>query len=76
VQRVAIHIAVHSDGANAHLFAGPDDSAGDLAAIGDQDLAEASGTVSHKNTTSCFLPMGVKAGVCSIWNFNNFRSQI
>src|SRR5438309_5133471 len=48
VQRVAIHVAVHSHRADAHLFAGPDDSAGNLAAIGDQDFAEGSRAVVHK----------------------------
>src|SRR5207249_6634363 len=48
VKRVSIHVAVHSHRADAHLFAGPDDSAGNLAAIGDQDLAEGSRAVVHK----------------------------
>ena len=48
MKRVAIHVAVHGDRADAHLFAGPDDSAGNLAAIGDQDFAEGSRAVVHK----------------------------
>src|SRR5262249_45988807 len=40
VQGIAVNVAVHCDGANAHLFTGPDNAAGNLAAIGDQDLAE------------------------------------
>ena len=48
VKRVAIHVAVHGDRADAHLFAGPDDSAGNLAAIGNQDFAEGSRAVVHK----------------------------
>ena len=47
VQGIAIDIAVHGDGANAHLLARPDYSARDLAAVGDQYLAKSSLTV-HK----------------------------
>jgi hypothetical protein len=48
VQRIAIDIAVHRDGTNAHLFASPDNPAGNLAAISDQNLAKWSGGGSHK----------------------------
>ncbi len=47
MQRITIDFAVHSDGADAHLFACPDDPTRNLAAIGDQDLAKASYAVSH-----------------------------
>jgi hypothetical protein len=57
VQRVAIDVAVDGHRANAHLFAGPDDSAGDLATISDQDLAEPSWTVSHKLINNLLLPI-------------------
>jgi len=57
VQRVAIDVTVDGHRANAHLFAGPDDSAGDLAAISDQDLAEPSWTVSHKLINNLLLPI-------------------
>ena len=49
MKRVAIQVAVHGDRADAHLFAGPDDSTGNLAAIGDQDFAEASRAVVHNH---------------------------
>ncbi len=48
VERVAIDVAVYRDGPNAHLFTRPDDAAGDLAAIGDQNLAESALSVVHK----------------------------
>ena len=38
----------HRDRANAHLFAGPDDPAGNLSPIGDENLSEASRSV-HKS---------------------------
>src|SRR5258707_12741926 len=47
VQRISVNVAVHGDGADTHLFAGPDNSAGDLAAVGDQDLAKSSWAVVH-----------------------------
>ncbi len=40
VQRITVDIAVHGHRADAHLFASPDNSARDLAAIGNQDLAK------------------------------------
>ena len=40
MQRIAIDVAVNRDGRNAHLLAGPDNTAGNLAAVGDQDLLE------------------------------------
>ena len=49
VERVAIHIAVHGDRADAHLLTGPDDPTGNLAAIGDQYFAEASRAVVHNH---------------------------
>jgi hypothetical protein len=39
---------VHRDRANAHFFAGPDDPAGNLSAIGDENFAEATQSV-HNN---------------------------
>jgi hypothetical protein len=47
MERIAIDFAVHRHGADTHLFAGPDDPAGNLTAIGDQDLAKASWAVGH-----------------------------
>jgi hypothetical protein len=41
MQRIAIDVAVPSNGADAHLFTRPDDAAGNLAAISDEDLAKA-----------------------------------
>jgi hypothetical protein len=38
---------VHGDGANTHLFTRPDNSAGNLAAVGDQNLAKSSWAVVH-----------------------------
>src|SRR6266478_5003417 len=49
MQRVAIDVAMHGYRANTHLFAGPDYPAGNLAAIGDQDLAKWSGSGSHRS---------------------------
>ena len=40
VQRIAIDIAVHGHCLDAHLFARPNDPAGNLAPIGDQNLAK------------------------------------
>ena len=40
VQRVAVEVGVHGDGANAQLLAGADDTDSDLAPVGDQDLGE------------------------------------
>src|SRR5581483_8271837 len=40
MKRIAIDIAVHGDRANAHLFASPDDPAGNFSAISDQDFAK------------------------------------
>src|SRR5678816_4614234 len=48
VQRIAIDVAVHGDRLDAHLFTGPDDTTGNLAAIGDQDLLELARIKSHK----------------------------
>src|SRR5438477_13093029 len=45
MQRVAIDVAVNRDRANAHLFAGPDDPAGNLSPIGDENLSEASRSI-------------------------------
>ena len=47
VQRVAIDVAVHGNRANTHLFASPDNSAGNLAPVGDQDLAKWSDDSGH-----------------------------
>ena len=38
MKRIAIDVAVDSDGFDAHLFTRPDDPAGNLAAVRDQDL--------------------------------------
>src|SRR5207245_7178239 len=51
VEGGAVRVAVDGDGANAHLAAGPGDADGDLAAIGDEDLADG-----HAS----FLPRGAK----------------
>ena len=40
VKRIAIDVAMDRDGTNAHLLAGPDNTAGNLAAVGDQYLLE------------------------------------
>ena len=40
VQRLAVGLGVDGDGADAELLAGADDPQRDLAAVGDQDLAE------------------------------------
>ena len=40
MQRVAVGVGVDRDGLDAHAPRGLDDAAGDLAAIGDQDLVE------------------------------------
>src|SRR6266849_4319343 len=56
VQRIAIDVAVHGDGADAHLLARPDYSAGDLATVGDQNLAKSSWTVVH-NIANLQLPI-------------------
>jgi hypothetical protein len=39
---------MHGDGLDAHLFAGPDNATGNLAAICDQDLLEFARIKSHK----------------------------
>jgi hypothetical protein len=41
VQRVAIYVAVHGNGADAHLFASPNDATGNLAAVGDENFSKA-----------------------------------
>src|SRR6266446_129448 len=56
VQRISINVAVHRDGADTHLFARPDNSAGDLAAVGDQNLAKSSWAVVH-NIANFQLPI-------------------
>ena len=48
VQRIAIDVAVNSNRLDAHLFAGPDNATGNLAAIGDQDLLELARIKRHK----------------------------
>jgi len=48
VQRITIDVAVHGDGLDAHLFAGPDNATRNLAAICDQDLLELARIKSHK----------------------------
>ena len=40
MQRIGIGVGIDRDGANAELAAGVHDAAGDLAAVGDQDLVE------------------------------------
>ena len=40
VPGVAVRLGVHGDGRDAHAARGPDDAAGDLAAVGNQDLLE------------------------------------
>ena len=45
VQRAAVGLGVDGDGGDAHDAAGAGDAHGDLAAVGDQDLAEASGSL-------------------------------
>ena len=40
MQRVRVGVGIDGDGRDAHLAGGLDDAAGDLAAIGDQDLLE------------------------------------
>jgi hypothetical protein len=47
VQRVAIDIAMHGDRADAHFLTRPDNPAGNLAAIRDQDLLEFSNLRRH-----------------------------
>src|SRR5205823_2249698 len=39
VQRLAIRLRMHGDGLDAHLLAGPDDPAGDLATVRYQNFA-------------------------------------
>src|SRR5204862_5011971 len=56
VQRVAVDVAVDGHRADAHLFAGPDDAAGNLSPIGNQDFAEASRSV--HNIADLQLPIG------------------
>jgi len=40
MQGVAVGVGIDGDGGDAELFRRPDDAAGDLAAIGDEDLLE------------------------------------
>jgi hypothetical protein len=56
MQRVAIDVAMNGDRANAHLFAGPDDSARNLSPIGDENFSEASRSV--HNIADLQLPIG------------------
>src|SRR4029434_1790421 len=44
---IAIYVAVDRDGTNAHLFASPDYTAGNFAAVGDQYLLELSNFRRH-----------------------------
>src|SRR6185369_573917 len=71
VQRIAIDVAVNGDRLDAHLFAGPDDATGNLAAIGDQDLLELARIKSHqksspqkgtKSTKNHFVPFVLFCG--------------
>src|ERR1051326_6636776 len=48
VQRVAIDVAVHGNGADTHLFAGPNDATGNLAAVGDENLSKTTLSVAHE----------------------------
>src|SRR5258708_3325038 len=56
VERISVNVAVHGDGADTHLFAGPDNSAGDLATVGDQNLTKSSWAVVH-NIANLQLPI-------------------
>ena len=47
MQRVAIDVAMNSDGLDSHLLAGPDNATSNLAAIGNQDLFELAGIKRH-----------------------------
>ena len=40
VAGIAVGVGIDGDGGDAHLAGGLDDAAGDLAAVGDQDLRE------------------------------------
>jgi hypothetical protein len=62
VQRIAIDVAVNSDGLDTHLLASPDNATRDLTAIRDQDLFELARIECHKylpqkstKRTKCFL---------------------
>ena len=48
VASMAIRVAVHGHGLDAHLATGPHDPYGDLAAVGHQDTAEGSINVSQR----------------------------
>src|SRR5215212_3512223 len=48
MKRISIDVAVNGDSLNAHLLAGPNDAASDLAAISDQDLLELAWIEGHK----------------------------
>src|SRR5215217_940602 len=48
MKRISIDVAVNGDSLNAHLLAGPNDAASDLAAVSDQDLLELAWIEGHK----------------------------
>ena len=66
MKRIAVDFAVHRDRANAHLFARPDNATGNLAAIGDQNFAEAT----HDSVSSQQLAVSswrnISTGHCSL----------
>ncbi|MNV30070.1 hypothetical protein D3C71_1213240 [compost metagenome] len=49
VARVAVGVGVHRHGGDAQALAGSDDTAGNFAAVGDQDLGEHGGLVARAN---------------------------
>ncbi len=71
VEGIAIDVAVHGDRLDAHLLAGPDQTAGDLAAVSDQDLFEFARfeghLVSQKSTRTT---KNALCASCAFWWFS------
>jgi hypothetical protein len=60
VQGFAVELGVDGDGGDAHLAAGPYDTDGDLAAVGDEDLLQHKGPFdSGEGTSQLHAPYGV-----------------
>ena len=60
VQGFAVEVGVDGDGGDAHLAAGPDDTDGDFAAVGDEDLLQHAGPFdSGQGTSQLHGPYGV-----------------
>ena len=54
MERVTVDVAVNGHRADPHLFAGPDDPAGNFSPIGNQDFAEASRSIhGEKSKVQC-----------------------